>query len=191
MIDEIKVFDDIIDKKLQDKIEKKLLSDTFSWYYCDDVSVKGNKHQQRPAFKHHCVLNREIRSNFHFEVMPIIINSLKKVNYKSPEFVKVIQGRSFLQVPLHMPDADTVDTPHVDLTYPHLVVLYYVVDNEASTVIYENKFKKGNIPTWEDLREKQRVTPKKGRVVVFNGEHWHTAEQPRKKTRCVINYDVI
>lgn len=191
MIDDILIFDDIIDKKLQDSIENKLLSDSFPWYYCDDVSIKGNKLQKRPGFKHHTVLNREVRSKFHNEIIPIIINSLKKVNYKSPELVKILQGRSFLQLPLNLSDADTVDTPHIDLKYPHLVILYYVVDNEANTIIYENKFKKGNIPTWKDLKIQQKVKPKKGRVVVFSGEHWHTAEQPRENVRCIINYDVV
>ena len=42
-----------------------------------------------------------------------------------------------------------------------------------------------------DLKEKKRVTPKAGRVVIFNGKHWHTSFQPEHNVRCVINYNVI
>jgi len=37
----------------------------------------------------------------------------------------------------------------------------------------------------------KRVTPKQGRVVIFNGLHWHTAEQPKDNVRCIINYNLI
>ena len=38
--------------------------------------------------------------------------------------------------------------------------------------------------------EKQRVTPKQGRVVIFEGGQYHTAEQPTKGTRCIVNYNL-
>ena len=37
---------------------------------------------------------------------------------------------------------------------------------------------------------KKRVTPKQGRLVVFDGRYWHTAEQPKYNKRCVINTDI-
>ena len=43
----------------------------------------------------------------------------------------------------------------------------------------------------DDLKIKQKITPKMGRVVVFNGKYWHTAEQPEHSNRCIINYNII
>ena len=75
---------------------------------------------------------------------------------------------------------------------PHLVVLYYVNDSEAQTIIYEDKFDTvENRPKISELKIKQKVTPKQGRVVMFNGLHWHTAEQPEENVRCIINYNVV
>ena len=37
---------------------------------------------------------------------------------------------------------------------------------------------------------KKKVTPKQGRVIVFNGSYWHTAEQPKDNNRCVINTNI-
>ena len=38
--------------------------------------------------------------------------------------------------------------------------------------------------------EKQRVTPKQGRVVLFDGSHYHTAQQCTNKIRCIVNYNL-
>jgi hypothetical protein len=41
------------------------------------------------------------------------------------------------------------------------------------------------------LKVKKKVTPKQGRVVIFDGYHWHTGTQPQKGMRCVINSNVL
>ena len=38
--------------------------------------------------------------------------------------------------------------------------------------------------------EKQRVTPKQGRVVIFDGGLYHTAQQCKNKMRCIVNYNL-
>ena len=37
---------------------------------------------------------------------------------------------------------------------------------------------------------KQKVTPKQGRMVLFDGSLYHTAEQPLNNVRCVVNYNL-
>jgi hypothetical protein len=191
MIDDVYVFDDIVDKEYQNKIKALVYSSEFSWYICKDVSLEGNPHQKRPGFKHNFVSpDNVIRSEFHKVIMPIIMSSLEKINLKKS--YNITQGRAFLQLPLNIPDRHLVDTPHVDAKTPHIAVLYYVLDNEANTIIYEDKFKSYDTrPDIKDLKVKQIVKPKQGRVVVFNGMHWHTAEQPEHNERCIINYNVV
>ena len=38
--------------------------------------------------------------------------------------------------------------------------------------------------------KKIKVTPKQGRVVLFDGALYHTAEQPNHNLRCIVNYDL-
>ena len=38
---------------------------------------------------------------------------------------------------------------------------------------------------------KKKVTPKQGRVVLFDGRLYHTAEQPNEDKRCIVNYDLV
>lgn len=70
--------------------------------------------------------------------------------------------------------------PHTDFGFPHWVVLYYVNDSDGDTVFFDNN----NV-------EIKRVTPKKGRVVLFNGAIMHSGGIPKESPRCVINFDIV
>ena len=104
---------------------------------------------------------------------------------KIPE-AEIIQGRSFLQLPLKNIDTSIVDSPHIDLDPgdEHIVVLYYVNDSDGDTIIYNEREESST------YTEKQRVTPKQGRVVIFDGRQYHTAQQPSNGTRCIVNYNL-
>ena len=102
-------------------------------------------------------------------------------------YVNALQGRSFLQFPLNLRDR-TVDTPHIDIySRKHLVVLYYVCDSDGDTIIYNEREKETPDGVYTI---KERVTPKQGRVVLFDGWLMHTAEQPINNVRCIVNYNL-
>ena len=185
----IYVFDDIVPKEKQIEIEKLLLNKG-SWTFVKDVTNPDSPNP-RPGFYHWLVHEENTVSDLHNEILPIIKTSYQKVGLQGER--RILQGRSFLQLPLNIPDRDKLDVPHVDLSnFKHLVVLYYVTDADGETVIYENQYdEKGDIPRFQTLQEKQRVMPKQGRVVCFDGYYWHTAAQPSKGTRCIINYNVV
>ena len=208
------VFDDIIDIQYQEKIKNILMgSETykgneFPWFWVDDVTTSTDntkdgiisitqekrtpkQTQGRPALSHNYytkfITNRGNRlshpvSDFHQLFVELIRQSCLKLNFKE---VNVIQGRSFLQFPLHLENYDA-DTPHIDMeTIKHFVMLYYVCDSDGDTVIYYEKDKS------DQYTEQKRVTPKQGRVVMFDGSFYHTAEQPRVyNRRCIVNYDL-
>jgi len=184
------VFDDIVDLDTQNKIKDKMLNEA-SWSYVSDVTNPKLNEQQRPGFAHWFVKDEIVRSYLHDEVEPVITNSLKKIQVHGDR--RYLQGRSFLQLPLNIDNREKLDVPHVDIAdFKHLVILYYVTDADGETVIYDNQFKADEeIPKFEDLKEKQRVMPKQGRVVCFDGFYWHTSQQPSKGVRCIINYNVL
>jgi hypothetical protein len=184
-MNQIEVFDNIIDIIQQETIKHKLLNLT-SWNYVDDVSIKGNIHQRRPGFKH--IFDRDNLDN---SLLHLVNNTQEKIKHIK-ENNQILEARSFLQLPLNTDFAGTsIDTPHLDRFEPHLVFLYYVCDSDGDTVIYNYKTKKeGDIPFFEDVKELKRITPKQGRVVVFDGMYWHTAEQPKNNIRCIVNFNV-
>ena len=189
MIDKIYVFDDIITKDYQNRIKSILVGETryndedFPWYYIDDITSAGDyENQKRGAFGHDYVHYEEgIESDFHFLFIDLIKNSCSKLNIKE---VDVLQGRSFLQLPTNIKKED-VDTPHTDMSVQHFVMLYYVCDSDGDTIIYNEK-----VISEKGLTVQKKVTPKQGRVVLFNGAYYHTAQQPNHNLRCIVNYDL-
>ena len=184
------VFDDIVNLETQNHI-KDLMLNKAMWSYVSDVTNPQLNDQQRPGFAHWFVKDEIITSDLHNEVLPILQNSLKKLDVRGDR--RYLQGRSFLQLPLNINNREKLDVPHVDIAnFKHLVILYYVTDADGETVIYDNQFiENEKIPNFEDLKEKQRVMPKQGRVVCFDGFYWHTSQQPSKGVRCIINYNVV
>ena len=96
---------------------------------------------------------------------------------------KLEVANSFLQLPINF-KGEREDTPHVDITDDHFVMLYYVCDSDGDTIIYNEQEKS------DSYTVQKRITPKQGRVVLFDGSYYHTAEQPINNIRCVVNYDL-
>ena len=190
---EILVIDDFVTLEYQEKIKQELLgvNNNFPWHYTEDVTGAGDDDSQhRSALGHNYVSidddnddTSEIQSVYHHLFTPMLSKACQYL--KMPE-TKVLQGRSFLQFPLANVDTSVADTPHIDLDEgdEHIVVLYYVIDSDGDTIIYKERTQS---PSYT---EKQRVSPKQGRVVIFDGRQYHTAEQPTKGTRCIVNYNI-
>ena len=190
----IKVIDNIISKKEQKKLIDLMITNSFrnnfNWFFQPDVTIKTNKLQRRPGFSHVFIQEKNVpNSDYLNYVMPIIDNTKDKLKISVKD---VLQVRSFLQLPLDKNFiGKNIDTPHIDLQTPHTVFLYYLCDSDGDTVIYDYKSKnKKDIPYFENIKNLKRIKPKQGRVVVFDGLYWHTAEQPTKDVRCIINCNI-
>ena len=149
MIDqgEIIVIDDFISLEYQEKIKQDLLGleNIFPWHYSEDVTAGGDfDSQHRPAMSHQYVQidddndTSQIESVYHHLFVPMLSKACQHL--KMPQ-TEVLQGRSFLQFPLVNVDTSVVDTPHIDLDegWEHIVVLYYVIDSDGDTVIYNER----------------------------------------------------
>ena len=210
---EIYVIDDFIDDEYQKDIRNILMGNyqyrkkDFPWYYTEDITAANDPDSQhRTALGHDYVVmddendeTGERLSEFHYLFLPMLKDVCRRMNIKN---INVLQGRSFLQFPLNLKDR-SVDTPHVDLFHrEHLVVLYYVCDSDGDTVIYNERYGGGSYETngskitynakekLETYTIKQRVTPKQGRIVLFDGSLYHTAQQPLNNVRCIVNYNL-
>ena len=191
----LEVFDNIIDKSLQEKIKFDILNndENFHWGFIDDITNTDDlaHTQKRPGFNH-IFYQDSLRYCKHYswmarDIVSPVIDKLKLETYQ------IFKSKTFLQVPLNLKDY-TVDNAHVDMIRPHLVILYYVMDSDGDTIIYNSQWEKGettkNSEETAKLLIKKKITPKQGRVIVFNGSYWHTAEQPKHNNRCVINSNI-
>ena len=205
---EVWVFDDFIEKEYQEQIKTVLLGagtfdeQEFPWYFIEDVTAAGDDDSQhRPAMAHQYVEYAsdgdsagEIVSDFHDMFVPMLQRAAFKFRMR---YVNALQGRSFLQFPTNI--KQSVDLPHIDIySRKHLVCLYYVCDSDGDTIIYNEREREISNEDYTTVKErvtpnltiKQRVTPKQGRVVLFDGWLMHTAEQPINNVRCIVNYNL-
>lgn len=194
----IKVIDNFISENFQHEIKNLLLGNSFPWYFSDDITFgkhlidSQNLGETHPAHAHLFCRNKKVTSAYFESILPIAYLATSKLNLPYNE---VIQCRSFLQYPLNSTFiSNSADRLHIDLPYDHTVVLYYVVDSDGDTVIVD-KQREGNIEEFhhllEDYNVVERVTPKQGRAVVFDGKYYHTAFQPQQNMRCIINFNVV
>lgn len=85
-------------------------------------------------------------------------------------------------------------TPHTDNYTPHWSAIYYVNDCDGDTFFFDQKLtEETEEESYRILAEnkwtiKQRVSPKKGRLVMFDGLRFHASSHTKTKPyRCVIN----
>ena len=183
------VIDNVIDCDYQEQIRSILLGEVnygdyeFPWYYTKDITKSDLPNsQKRPAFSHLYVKSYgQVVSEFHDIFLDLITVCCHRLEMTE---VNVIQGNSFLQLPLTT-KRGKVDTPHIDTNEKNFVMLYYVCDSDGDTIIYNEKVES------EKYTVKESVTPKQGRVVLFDGGLFHTAEQPVSNTRCIVNYNLV
>ena len=188
----IKVIDNFIPLSYQEEIKSLLLSPTFPWFFIPDVTGSSTLPEDRsPALQ--CVLRSrsETQNNFYNYFLPLAHLGASLANYK---FNDVLNCRTFLQFALT--NVKLIDPLHVDTNNNHLVLLYYVLDSDGDTIIVDKKFDSDKPPSTnlksENFNILQKVTPKQGRAVLFDGRYYHTAEQPKNnKIRCIINYNII
>ena len=97
MINDIYIFDNIIDSKAQKHIQD-IIFNKIRWQFIPDVTKPDNK-QQRPGFNYRFITNAENVYEWHTDMCVIIDAACNKINFKRKE---CLQGRSFLQLPLNL-----------------------------------------------------------------------------------------
>lgn len=176
----IQIFDDLIDPFLQDYFQSVIFGKTDKGQILPtvDFTVKYEATAQEGdyvpmSFIH--VLKSSFKTSNHFEnfgKIPLAVCQHLKTNLKDIFFARI-----FLTVPYTT--SLEYAKPHVDMNIPHWVVLYYVNDADGETVFFD---KNNNIV--------ERVQPKKGRIVFFNGDILHSGGIPKEFPRCVVNFDI-
>jgi hypothetical protein len=174
MVNDIIVVDDCISKNYQNLIERIIDEDpSFKWVYHEDLT-KHFVSEKTVGFSHLFLHEAKYQSDYWGIFLPLVYEACEKQNIN---INTVIRGRTFLQVPTIK--TTEYDSPHIDMEMGHTVCLYYVNNTDGDTFFFNGK----NII--------KRVSPKKGRCVLFNGKIFHASSKPTKEKRIVINYNFI
>ena len=108
---------------------------------------------------------------------------------------EIFNARSFIHFPLASELRKSYDNIHIDLPIEHLVILYYVNDTDGDTFLFDKRADYNDLKTTavepnDSLNIIKRISPKKGRALLFSGDRYHSSSGPTKDIRCIINFDV-
>lgn len=125
--------------------------------------------EDRPFFLHPIVEDSQVLCATH-NMLQEMVNRIGINN-------KIFRARINL---VHPSSTGKSSLPHIDYPEPHLVLLYYFNDSDGDTIMYDN-----------EVNETQRITPKAGRFVLFDGMTLHSSTPPvTNKFRVVFNINL-
>jgi len=190
------VIDNVLPQELADKIESIFCGNEFPWYYIPDITYDALKYKgegrtgETFGFSHELYSYKKgiVTSEIVFNIIKDIPSYALVKNNLIEDQIKVdIENyiiatvKSFFQPP----NGDTrreYDNKHTDTDVPHLVCLYYVMGATGDTFFFGRE---------KDSELAFRVTPKKNRVLLFDGNYYHASSSPYSGPRIVINFNLF
>jgi hypothetical protein len=171
----IQIIDNAIPLSMQNHIEHQFMSSSFPWFFIHGIAG-GNTFgavDDVDGWAHIVRKNGQAISQLDDLLTSALYVAAEKANIRV-DFVERIRAGLFTPV-----GKELIHASHVDYEYPHLAMLYYVVDSDGPTVFYN-----------PDGTIMDAVDPKKGRAVIFDGLIRHASSSPvESRRRIVINYN--
>jgi len=185
---------EIIDNALPESIFKELYNQVidgdFPWYLTNDINrsrLEGSE-EENPGL---CEDNNSISS---YQFVHILYNLNSDIKIRSSYFNlfnKVIfnflenknmtghlyRSKLNLLTNLHkIKDNNLYNIPHVDIDIPHFSVLLYLNESDGDTIFF-NERNDGQKTRPKSVSIKERISPKRNRIVLSNG-NFHTSTNP-------------
>jgi hypothetical protein len=195
MIEGFHVFDNIISESDQNKLEEYVKIPNLKWIYQHNITGQygGTDSLELPA---NVLKGIDITdSNISNIINSIKLNLLNKLNM---EFVKDYRYKINWTSSI-TENYDFKNLIHIDMDVAHIAIVYYINDTDGNTIFLNNK--KGNSAESHqsnfkgiDLNEFEivnRIPPKKGRAIIFDGNIYHYGEYPTITDRFIINFDLV
>lgn len=194
-MDDIKVFDKIIPQGYADAIEEDLLDREFPWYYVDDVT--NLEYGNNSGLTHVAYKTGQALDYYPF-LKPLVYAIAEANGQPLKELYRIRIG--FL--PKNDEPEYEYNTPHLDFLWDHYTACYYVNDSDGDTILFDKKISDMGLSVSEEVMRSyvektefkivKRVSPQKGRVVIFDGKRFHSSTKPRNhKRRLVITVNFI
>jgi hypothetical protein len=198
MIGEIYTFDGVIDTEIQDEIEKYVYDENTQWETLKNVTKLDGVHTNY-SFPAKVIPEAIINKDVLKFIDLIIENSLNKINKKLLKRYRVKINKT---IPHTIDLNQEHRLLHVDTVVEHVTIIYYINDADGDTLIFNDKNNKHlnklkgfkDNDDFLDLKSfelSNSITPKKGRVVIFDGNLWHYGKYPTKGERNVININLV
>lgn len=176
---DVQIIDDVVAPLYRDRIEAMMTHIQFPWTFLNEVTYRGtdslksvDPNAKGTAGFAHLFYDRASghESRYWDFAFPLLLSFVGE----QFELMRVKGG-------LLLPTKTGYNMPHIDAECPHTTALYYVNDSDGDTFFFNN-----------DGEVCNRVTPKKGRVVIFDGLTHHASSCPIESShRLVINFNYV
>jgi hypothetical protein len=186
------VFDNIIDEKEQTELSGYFLNSVFPYYLSagfnfNTVSQKlfeKNKdlHTKESKLLVHTFYNEgKVISHSYSIVEALLHKFIIKTNLN---FKTIFRAKLNLQFKNENYDEKNYTTPHIDSTNEHKVLIYYPINSDGNTILFKKENEKYTII--------DKIEPKQGRFLLFDGNTYHAAQPPMKNDfRLTLNFNII
>ena len=188
MKNEILILDDIFPDDLIDTLYKGMTNWDFLWQYHDNStppSIIDKNTVDTAQFTRVLLSHGEFLSpQFNHELMQILAYLQIKINKKLSVIGRI---KSNLLLPFINFNSNSYHYPHIDQEKDWTTALLYLNDSDGDTFFFDNPSE--NHKEIDSLEIITRITPKKGRIVVFNSSILHAGSLPQNtNNRLVINF---
>jgi hypothetical protein len=163
-------------------------SPDFQWVYTPStnnqketaIMKKDERSYDSEQLVHALYLEGARRSQFFDVVFPFFYFLEEKTGIKLGAIERI---KANMLLKSDMPD-DKYNTPHIDVPDAGFKsLLYYVKDSDGDTFLFNEKFHEKKA-----LTIAKRVSPRKGKAVIFDSNNWHASSNPRlNQNRVVLN----
>lgn len=172
----------IIDAEYQNQIYQYLTDVNFDWHFLEDATniYVNDTQNSTPSFAN-LIYRSNTDSNPHLEFFkPLIESILQKSNLKLDKLIRVRAG-FLLNTKYVLPSMPyKYNTPHRDYEEEHYTAIYYVNDSDGDTFVFHEKEKSN------DYKVMHKSRPDKGKVLLFDGLHYHASSCPKMCTKRIV-----
>jgi hypothetical protein len=171
-----KIIDDIVSKDYQRELAEAVKNT--SWNYTDSVTFSSND-KNSGFYRMVYGLSNDpeedpiMDPHLYNLLLPLLNQSFEKFDVVVEQIYRMKLGL-FVK---HQADSFDVlhHEPHVDGYEPHLTMLYYFMNSDGPTYIFDDY-----------KRIIDKVDPKMGRCVLMSGDTYHASSPPRKFNRRIV-----
>lgn len=180
----IKVLDNVISEKYSYHLFEECCK--LKWTFVPDISYGSEAERSVPGFSYSFFLDKEfnnyetvtIKEPEYSLVTPMLLEAFDKLG--TPFTIKdVFRSRARLTIDRpELPEDKRIDNKHIDYKTKHLVLIYYVNSTDGDTIFFEGD------------KIIERITPRRSRVVLFDGSIVHASSTSSLSPRIIINNNI-
>ena len=204
MQNDILILDNVIPEVMADKFEKQILRNDFDWFYLINTTRNYDSTQNTIDFNlsnnleiiESCGFSHSVYNDYRWHNPYSVLQTSIFILESFAEMMK-IDYHDIMRIKINMglqnnSNEFLVQSPHVDSPEIHKTLLYYINDSDGDTILYDKLWSVNDTNQTINLTPIKRITPKRGRCVLFDGHRYHSASNPINSiNRLALNINFV